>query len=46
MNTGDCNHKIRSTFKYYLVKINGENDENSKNEIDYLMKFKTKIKGK
>lgn len=32
MNKNDSTHKIMNKFKYYLVKMNKENDT-SKNEI-------------
>lgn len=52
MNKDDCNHRIRSKFKYYLVKRNRENNENSKNAVHYMrkclsmVKIKTNIKEK
>lgn len=44
MNKDDCNHRIRSKFKYYLVKRNRENNENSKNAIHYMRKCLSEVK--
>lgn len=46
MNEDDCNHRIRGTFKHFFIKINREDNENSKNEIHCVVNTKIKIKEK
>ena len=46
MNKDDCNHRIRSKFKYFFIKIKREDNENGKNETHCVVSIKIEIKEK